>query len=361
MSAQYDRVVQMLDAHNTTRAIVTVASDIPPRALDPVWDGVLWAGKPTLLAGDPGLGKSQITCDIAARVTTGEPWPCTTERREPANVVMLSAEDDAADTIIPRLMAAGADLKRITFVDGVTEVTEDGPRNGWLSLDRHLRELGEVLAVRKPRLLIVDPLSAYLGRDTDSHNEGDVRTVLAGMAHLASDHACAVLAVRHLRKSESSSAQNKVIGSIAFVAACRAAYVVVRDPEDEDRRLFLCAKNNLAPDTAGYSYFIKVNDIGVPHVEWSEERETRSADEVMGANSTDKNSAVDAAEFWLRRLLSSGPVGSTALTDLGKAAGHSRRSLERARQRMGDVLVERDLIAGQGKVGRWQWRLATSP
>src|SRR5690606_12589242 len=89
------------------RVLIVKASDVAPRPLDPVWPGVLWAGKPTLIAGDPGLGKSMLTCDIAARVTTGAPWPCSSERRPPASVLMLSAEDDPEDTIVPRLMAAG--------------------------------------------------------------------------------------------------------------------------------------------------------------------------------------------------------------------------------------------------------------
>ena len=273
---------------------------------------------------------------------------------------MLSAEDDAEDTIVPRLMAAGADRARVTFVQGIREFTEDGPRNSWLSLDRHIQQLGDVLKIRKPRLLIVDPLSAYLGRDTDSHNEGDVRTVLAGLAQIASEHRCAVLAVRHLRKSESASAQGKIIGSIAFVAAARAAYIVVRDPEDEYVRLLLCAKNNLAPDTAGYSYCIKANDDCVPYVEWSDEREDRTADEVLGAGA-DKKYAVDDAEVWLRRALANGPVASRELRKLAKKAGHSWRTIERAKERMDDILIERDVIAGHGNTGPWQWRLTTPP
>jgi archaellum biogenesis ATPase FlaH len=347
-------------AHTAPEAIVTTASQITPRPLDPVWDGVLWAGKPTLIAGDPGLGKSMLTADVAARVTTGAPWPCSEMEREPANVVMLSAEDDAADTIVPRLMAAGADLKRIAFVDGIREMTVDGIRNGWLSLDRHLEQLGDVLAARRPRLVIVDPLSAYLGRDTDSHNEGDVRTVLAGMADLAVKYQCAVLCVRHLRKSESSSAQHKIIGSIAFTAAARAVYVVVRDPDDEDHRLFLCAKNNLAPDTSGYGYVIKVNDDGTPYVGWGDERETRTADEVMGA-ATDKSHAVDGAEDWLRAMLTEGPVYSRDMRQRAEEAGHSWRTVERARQKMGGIKIERDVVAGGGARGPWQWRLTTPP
>ena len=359
--AKIARLQERFDTKNRApEAIVTRASDIVPRELDPVWPGVLWAGKPTLLAGDPGLGKSQITCDIAARVTTGEPWPCSVDRREPANVVMLSAEDDAEDTIVPRLMAAGADRDLVTFVDGIREFTEDGPRNNWLSLDKHLRQLGDVLLERRPRLLIVDPLSAYLGRDTDSHNEGDVRSVLAGLAHLASENRCAVLCVRHLRKSESASAQGKIIGSIAFVAAARAAYIVVRDPEDEHVRLLLCAKNNLAPDTSGYSYCIKSNDDCVPYIEWSEERETRTADELIGA-STDRHHAVDAAEDWIRSVLAGGPVASQDIQRLAAQAGHSWRTIMRARQSIDGMKVERDVVAGHGSQGRWQWRLTTMP
>jgi len=143
--------------------IVVNADAVTPRPLDPVWPGVLWAGKPTLLCGDPGLGKSMLTADIAARVTTGEPWPCSNERREPADVIMLSAEDDLADTLVPRLKAAGADLGRVAFVQGVLEPGDDtGPRKAWLSLDRHIEKLRGVLRARagRVRLVIIDPLSA---------------------------------------------------------------------------------------------------------------------------------------------------------------------------------------------------------
>lgn len=342
-------------------AIVVSAASIPPVPLDPVWPGVLWAGKPTLLCGDPGLGKSMLTADIAARVTTGEPWPCSTESREPADVIMLSAEDDPADTLVPRLMAAGADLKRVSFVAGVNEPRQDGMHKTWLSLDRHLQQLHEALRARNAvRLIIIDPLSAYLGRDTDSHNEGDVRSVLAGVADLAAAHKCAVLAIRHLRKSESSTAQNKVIGSIAFSAAARAVYMVARDPEDEDVRLVLCAKNNLAPDTAGYRYVIKVSDEGTPFVGWSDERETRTADEVLGA-APDNRRAIDDVEEWLLEVLAAGPVHSKRMKELAKEAGHSWRTVERARERCdSSIKIERDVIVGQSIVSApWQWRLVT--
>jgi len=338
------------------------ASDVEPRPLDPVWDGFLWAGKPTLLAGDPGLGKSMLTCDIAARVTTGAPWPTTSGTREPAEVVMLSAEDDAEDTVVPRLIAAGADLSRVTFVDGVTEYSDDGAHNAWLTIDRHADVLSDVLKERqgRVRILLIDPLSAFLGRGTDSHNEGDVRSVLAALAELAARYRVAVLAVRHLRKSEGSSAQHKIIGSVAFTAAARCVYVVARDPEDEAKRLLLSAKNNLAIDTIGYSYTIGTTAEGIPHVVWSDEREIRTADEVLGGTA-EPTFAIDEAETWIRQTLAYGPVHSNKMRELSKQIGQSWRTVERAKHRMDDVLIERDVIAGRGSLGPWQWRLATPP
>lgn len=338
------------------------AAEIEPRPLDPVWDGLLWAGKPTLLAGDPGLSKSILTCDIAARVTTGEPWPCSKEHRKPAEVLMVSAEDDAEDTIVPRLNAAGADLSRLTFLDGVTEHTEDGPRDTALVLDKHLEQVSDVLRSRKGavRLLVVDPLSAYLGRNTDSHNEGDVRSVLAGLAGLAAKHRVAILAVRHLRKAEGASALQRVIGSVAFTAAARAVYVVVRDPNDDDRRLLLCTKNNLAPDTAGYSYQLDTLETGAPYLLWSEEREARTAEEVL-TTATGKTNVTDTVEQWLRDLLLNGPLPSQELQRRAIEAGYKWRTVERARGRMPDVRTWRETLPGRGACGQWQWGLDASP
>ncbi len=156
-------VLDILEPQPVTRC----AKDIEPRDLEPIWPGVLWIGKPTLLAGDPGLGKSLITVDIAARVSKGSPWPCDTAERAPANVLILSAEDDPDDTIVPRLIAAGAELKRITFFDAVREFDKNGtPHDGAVSLDRHIDALRAALIKSKAQLVIIDPISAFLGRLT---------------------------------------------------------------------------------------------------------------------------------------------------------------------------------------------------
>lgn len=344
--------------HREPEAIVIRASDVKPRELDPVWNGVLWAGKPTLIAGDPGLGKSIVTCDMAARVTTGEPWPCTVEARTPASVVMLSAEDDIEDTIVPRLIAAGADLSRVTFINGVTDYSGDAPAKAWLSLDKHVEQLASVLRAQRGqvRLLVIDPISAYMGRDVDSHRNSDVRTVLAGLADLASQHRAAVLVVTHLRKSDSSTALYRVTGSLAFTAAARAVYAVAKDPDDDHHRLMVCAKNNLAVSTMGFGYVVKANDDAIPYVEWGETPELRSLDEIFGQEQESpreaaRNQRADEIAGWLNTRLSSGPVPATAMWESAKENGYSERDVRTAKRAL---KVRAEIMGFQGN---WHWML----
>ena len=194
-------------------------------------------GKVTMLAGHPGLGKSQLALAIVSIVTTGGRFPVNGARAECGSAVILSAEDDAEDTIRPRLDAVGADLARCRVVGAVHDrddtgrdhmrgfsVVDDMPR-----LATALAEIGDAI------LVIVDPITAYLGA-TDSHRNAEVRSALTPLTHLAVEHRVAVLAISHLRKSLEGEAFPRVSGSLAFVAAARAAYVVTRDPANENRR-----------------------------------------------------------------------------------------------------------------------------
>ena len=169
--------------------------------------------------GDPGLGKSVLSLDLAARVSTGAPWPHAAGRSDIGDVLILSAEDDPADTIVPRLMAVGADLNRIFILKGVKK----GDQVQYFSLAEDLLAL-EAALTSQTRLIIIDPISAYLG-ETDSHVNTSVRSVLAPLAELASKTGAAVLAISHLNKGQ-GAAIYRVQGSIAFTAAARAVWAV---------------------------------------------------------------------------------------------------------------------------------------
>jgi putative DNA primase/helicase len=233
-------------------------SDIAARPINWLWQGRIARGKVTMLAGHPGLGKSQLALTIAAIVTTADQWPVDRTRAERGSAIILSAEDDAEDTIRPRLEAASADLERCHVIGAIRDRDNLGRerRRGFSITDDLSRLAGALADIDNPLLVIVDPITAYLGA-TDSHRNAEVRAALAPLAELAAECQVAILAISHLRKSSDGEAILRLTGSLAFVAAARAAYVVLSDSQNASRRLLLPVKNNLGNDDTGYAYCIE--------------------------------------------------------------------------------------------------------
>ena len=219
--------------------VMRCMADVQPEKIEWLWPRRIALGKQTLIGGEPGLGKSQITAALAAAVTTGGTWPCDEGRAPPGSVLILSAEDDAGDTIRPRLDAAGADVSAVYLISAVRQGGGKGRRTFNLQADLALLEaaIGQIGNVR---LVIIDPVSSYLGK-LDSHKNADVRGALEPLGDMASRLRVAVVSITHFSKGAGQSAVNSFIGSIAFVAAARAAFIVTRDPDSDNpaRRLFI--------------------------------------------------------------------------------------------------------------------------
>jgi len=337
---------------------LTRLADVTPEPVRWLWPGRFARGKVTLIAGDPGLGKSFLTLDLAARVSTGMGWPdAPHERREPGGVVLLSAEDDITDTIRPRLDAAGADCTRIEALTGVRGASDDGERIVETPIDltdtTYIEQAIE--QVERCKLIVIDPVSAYMGR-ADSHVNAEVRAVLAPLADLAARHDVAIVAVTHLRKGE-GQAIYRAMGSLAFVAAARAAWAVVRDADDPTgaRRLLLPVKNNLAAD-AGTGLAFELVDAGggTPCLRWSADPITVNVDEALArprGTPGPTPAARDEAADWLRGILAGGPVAVALLREEGDAAGFTYATLRRAKETIG----ARSVKLGMG--GGWAWGL----
>jgi len=341
------------------------AADITPTKVEWVWPGRLAIGKHTCIAGEPGTGKSQISFFVAAMVTIGGAWPCNEGRTPKGSVIILSAEDDAADTIIPRLIAAGADLSRVHVISAV-HTQRDGRRTFNLQrdlalLEKKIAELGDVV------FIIIDPVSSYLGK-TDSHKNSEVRGVLEPLSEMAARMKVAVLSITHFSKGSGGNkkALHRFIGSIAFTGAPRAAFAVIADAEAEGRHLLLHAKNNLTKPPQGLAYRLEQEliegDILASRVTWEAEPVNVSADEALAAdmNGTDHTATEDAIEF-LKVVLADGPAKVEAVEQEAKAAGllgaeqsiGQSKPFRSARKRLGITPYQPKGVKGGG----WEWAL----
>lgn len=204
------------------------------------------------------------------------------------------------------------------------------------------------------RFVVIDPLSAYVGH-VDTHNDSQVRTLLAAFAELASTRDVAILFVAHLKKSEEGDAIMRPGGSVAFVAAARIAWIILKDPADEQRRYFLPIKNNLGADALGFAYRIGSNGPESPAwVAWEEGRVAETANGVLARKNSERSGRGEAskeAQEFLREQLGSAPVASAELFEAARARGISKSSLKRA----GDSLGVR--VRKRGMKGGWEWAL----
>lgn len=315
-----------------------------------------FATKLNLIGGHPGLGKSQISISIAATVTIGGAWPDNTPCMQ-GSVIFISSEDDAGDTIKPRLEAAGADTRHVHVIDGVLD-DKNNPRSWQLGdhdvIENLLIELGDV------RLIIIDPITAYVG-NKDGHSTSDVRGLLSPLMDMASKYKFAVLAISHLNKSGKDEAVMRVTGSVAYVAAARAAYIVGRHPTINGARCLAPLKNNLGDDKTGFGYRVvsatSHDGFDTSRIEWLGAIEV-SADDVLSKpagnpEDIEPDSAKGDAAAFLIEILRDEPVASREVYEQADAANIAKRTLNRAKK----ALLVRS-VKVEGSSG-WHMQLPT--
>lgn len=342
--------------------VIVNMADVEPEAVHWLWPGRFALGKLTLLVGDPGLGKSMMTLDMVARLTKGRPWPDAPDvNNSVGGAVLLSAEDDAGDTIRPRLDAAGADVSRVNLIRAVRRRPKYDPDNEapapvelMFDLTRDLGALeSAIMQTPDCRLVVIDPISAYLG-GTDSHKNADVRAMLAPLSDLACRRRVAIVAVTHLNKNAGGQAMYRAMGSLAFTAASRAVWAVAKDKDDPLRRLVLPVKNNLAGDVRGMAYRIEsAGPDSAPRVVWEPDPVDVDIDDALARDSDGANDAGDAAD-WLREALADGELPATEVLKQGRDNGITDKALRNALKSIGG----RRRREGFGKGGMWFWSLS---
>lgn len=224
--------------------ILTRMDEFQPCEISWLWPNRIPLGRITLLVGRPGEGKSFLTTDIASRVSTGSSWPDRTVCPK-GSVILMSAEDDPADTIRPRLDAHDADVRKIQYLTGVRRFSNNIESEGVISLADVDAIEEAIQTILDCKLVIIDPIGSYLGHKIDAHRDNEVRAVLSPIAKLAERYGIAVLVVAHRRKGQGNHADELAMGSVAFSGVARSVLHLSRDPTNTKRRLLLPGKNNL--------------------------------------------------------------------------------------------------------------------
>lgn len=337
-------------------AKMTCLATVDPQDVDWLWHGRVPLGMLTIFAGDPKLGKSFATLALAANVSRGVPMPGDPAPPPgPADVVLMSAEDDLSRTIVPRLISAGADLSRVHAIESI--YLQDG-NEAIPDLSQDLDKIERAVAsLPGCRLIVIDPITAYLG-GTDDHRNAELRGVLSPLKQFAEDRNIAIVLVTHLNKSSGANGKHRVSGSIAYVGACRANLLFARDPDDPTgRRVFVCDNGgNLAepPPTLAYS----IQNLGDgPIVAWEADPVPILADDVLAAAANPRAASAtedaDECDEWLRGTLAGGPVLAKTIGDWGRAAGFSLAKLNRAKTRIKAASNR----TGFGRTSKCHWHL----
>lgn len=329
-------------------------SDVKPERIDWLWPGRIPRGKLTIVEGDPKVGKSTLMLDIAARVTTGGPFP-DGHRPEAGVVMILTAEDGLGDTVRPRLDAAGAAVGRVVAWESVPVFNDEGLPNGLRppSIPRDLDALEALIEARCVVLVVVDVLNAYLGADVDGHKDQDVRRALMPLAKMAERTGAAVVVIRHLNKSAGGPAIYRGGGSIGIGAAARSILLVAHDPDDESRcrRVLASQGTNVAemPEALAYA-LVATQEHDCARVDWLGISE-HNAGSLLAATNDEERSAFSEACVFLGDVLADGPVEARDVERQAEEAAVHRRTLQRAKK----ALRVRSTKVGNG--GPWVWAL----
>ncbi len=340
------------DMQTTRRAVSVRASDVKAEKVEWLWRCYLPAGKLVVLDGHPGTGKSTLTLDVAAKLSSGAAMHGDRETRAPRAVLIINAEDSPADTMRPRLKLAGANLRHCYFLREVedSETREKEP----FDLSRHLETLERCIRESKVALVIIDPLTAYLGT-VNAYKDQEVRGVLAPLATLAEDRRCTILLVRHLNKGTGTNAVLRGGGSIGIIAAARTGLLLAKDPEDPAKRVLAVAKANVGRGAPSLIFHIE-SEKGADHgrIVWEGTSPHTAASLLAEAPDADSRALEDQVADSVRNALRDGPVPAkqvrSAISDDGLSPG--KGTVERAAKKLG--VIKRREGFGPGSLIVWE-------
>ncbi|MCR5305631.1 MAG: AAA family ATPase [Oscillospiraceae bacterium] len=304
----------------------------PPQETRWLWEPYIPRGKITIIQGDPGEGKSTLALWLAAAVSTGRAFPDTEITQDPDLVIYQNAEDGIADTLRPRLDAAGADTAKIMHLNEQKETLS--------ILDVRLYKTIQRV---KPALVVLDPLQAYFGSDVDMHRANEVRPVMSALAEMAELSGAAIVLIGHMNKMQAAKSIYRGLGSIDLTAAARSVLTVARDPKNPDNRIIFQVKNSLAKMAEPAAFSLADGTFT-----WLGEYEADIAEVLSSEAKTPR--PVERAKALLKKWLTEYPeLPQREIMNMADSEGISRITLNRAKRQLH--------IRSVKKNDQWCWKI----
>ena len=307
-------------------------SEVESQEVKWLWYPFIPYGKLTIIQGDPGDGKTTLVLNIAAKLSRGECLDSDMDVQEPVNVIYQTAEDGLADTVKPRLEIAGADCEKILVIDESDK-----------SLSMADERLEEALARTGAKVLILDPIQAYLGGGMDMNRANEARDMTKKLGLLAEKYKCAIILIGHMNKAAGNKAAYRGMGSIDFFAVARSVLLVGRIEGKKNTRAVVQIKNNLA--VFGHSKAFELTEEGF---HWLGDYEI-TADELLGGITPKANKKERAKQLIYELAETNSVVKSEDIVNLAEEKGISKRTLENAKKELG--------IKGKRIGESWYWKL----
>lgn len=313
---------------NTDKKILNFERDIDVTPVKWLWYPYIPLGKITILQGCPGAGKTMLALNIAAVLSNGGGLPGDTASRDPIRIIYNTAEDGLGDTIKPRLIAAGADCGLIHNInERVNPITMTDER------------LGESVSAIGAKLLILDPIQAYIGSNIDINKANEVRPIFAHLGRIAQDNECAVILIGHKGKNQAYDDINALIGSMDQVAAARSVLTVTRCPRDKTLSMMCHTKCSLAQKGSALTFRIDCEG----KIEWGEFVETENSEEIVTV------SKLEEAKAFICDFLADGSKPQTEILAAAELHGIAKRTLDKAKAELG--------VKSCKSQNQWFWKL----
>lgn len=316
---------------NTELNIINMA-DVEAVAVKWLWKPYIPLGKITIIQGDPGEGKTTLALSIAAAFTQGENLPNEVETKVPMNVIYQTAEDGLADTIKPQLEAVNADCARVLVIDESKEelsMTDE-------RIEKAIQQTGA-------KLIILDPIQAYIGANVDMHRANEIRPVMSKLGRIAEEYGCAVVLIGHMNKAAGQKSSYRGLGSIDITAVARSVLIVGKMRDSPSKRIMTQAKSSLAP--VGKSLLFEINENSA--LEWKGEVDITA--EQFLENCGAELSKLEIATEFLLEILKDGKVSQKEIAAAASDYDFSARTLNEAKKNLKVLSIKAD--------NKWYWKL----